>query len=215
MADQGDTFARIVWILLVMVLVFSALTARRLPLSRLLAWTTGWAALFLGIYLVFTLVEPWITSWQQDRRGGTVTLAPPTAAGNDAHVSVRSMADGSLEIPMANDGHFWVDASVNGQTVRFLIDSGASITALSEEVAGRLALPPDLMGATVIMQTANGPVNARRSVVPSMRIGTIQVQDLPVVVSPALGPINVLGMNFLNKLRSWRVEGGRMILEAG
>jgi aspartyl protease family protein len=46
-----------------------------------------------------------------------------------------------------------------------------------------------------------------------LRFGTIVARDLPVVVSPAFGTTDVLGMNFLSKLKSWRVEGRTLILE--
>lgn len=121
-------------------------------------------------------------------------------------------SDQVLKIPMSSDGHYWVDADLNGQTVRFLIDSGASITALGQQNASTLPLLPDQ--GSIVVQTANGPVSAQRAIIAEMDIGPIRASELPVIVSPAFGSVNVLGMNFLGKLKSWRVEDGVMILEA-
>lgn len=208
---NGDSFAHLIWILLVLVMVLSSLTARRIPLVRLVTWSAGWAALFLGVYLLFTMLEPHITAWQQDRRAGTVTSV---AASPSAISEPQAKAAGAaLTIPMGADGHYWVDASVSGRSVRFLIDSGASITGVSTGTAQALGLPPDPMGGKVELTTANGTVTAERSVIAAMNVGSIQAADLPVVIAPAFGEVNVLGMNFLNKLKGWRVEDGSMILE--
>ena len=64
-----------------------------------------------------------------------------------------------LRIPMAEDGHFWVDASVNGHEAPFLVDSGATVTTVSRETADRAGLEPGMRVAMV--ETANGTVRMR------------------------------------------------------
>jgi aspartyl protease family protein len=209
-----ESFAHGLWIILVLLLVGSGLVARRIPLARLVAWSAGWALLFLAVYFLFTLIEPQLAVWQQSRRGGEVVSVTSSGQTPGASSTAPSSAQGAtVSIPMAQDGHYWVDGSTSGRTIRFLVDSGASITALSASSAETLALPQDPMGRTVTMQTANGEILANRSSVQLMDIGSIRTTDLAVVVSPAFGEVNVLGMNFLNKLKSWRVENGVMVLE--
>ncbi|MGK3765467.1 retroviral-like aspartic protease family protein, partial [Enterococcus faecium] len=58
----------------------------------------------------------------------------------------------------------------------------------------------------------NGQVEAQTATVRDVRLGDIAARDLGVVVSPAFGDTDVLGMNFLSKLKSWRVEGRTLIL---
>lgn len=64
----------------------------------------------------------------------------------------------------------------------------------------------------MIMRTANGTVSAETGTVERLRLGNIEARNLKVVVSSALGNIDVLGMNFLSQLASWRVENRTLVL---
>jgi len=118
-----------------------------------------------------------------------------------------------LRIPMSRDGHFWVRARINGLERKLLVDSGATITALSVDTAEAAGLMPEKSPFPIILKTANGAVAARTSRVSTLRIGNVVARNLPVVVSPSFGDTEVIGMNFLSKLKSWRVEGTILILE--
>ncbi len=117
-----------------------------------------------------------------------------------------------VRIRMAPNGHFFADATINGVKRRMLIDSGATVTALSVKTAREAGLKVDEGLMPVTIQTANGTVAAGRAEVPEIRRGNIVARDLTVVVSPAFGGIDVIGMNLLSKLKSWRVEGKTLIL---
>src|SRR3546814_5928936 len=117
------------------------------------------------------------------------------------------MEGGTLRIRKALDGHFGGNGRVNGHDIRFLIDGGSSITAVSEKAATDAGLDVDQSGYPTILQTANGAIEVRRSNIAVLEIGPLKVTDLRIVVAPAFGDINVLGMNFLSQLKSWRVEG--------
>jgi aspartyl protease family protein len=210
--DATGQAASALFLILVISMVASGLLARRLPAVRLLTWAIAWVVLIFGGYLLFRAIEPQITKWQQDRRSGDVMIAPDSAGPQSS--ATETVGGTVLKVPMSNDGHYWVDAQVNGQGVRFLIDSGASTTALGQQTASTLPLLPDPGSNMVMVQTANGPVSAQRAIVAEMDVGPIRATQLPVIVSPAFGTVNVLGMNFLGKLKSWRVEDGVMILEA-
>ena len=64
----------------------------------------------------------------------------------------------------------------------------------------------------MVLQTANGVAPARTGKVDELRVGNIVARNLRIVTSPGLGDLDVIGMNFLSKLQSWRVEGGTLIL---
>ncbi|EJL35242.1 TIGR02281 family clan AA aspartic protease [Novosphingobium sp. AP12] len=116
-------------------------------------------------------------------------------------------------IAMRADGHFWVEAQLNGTPVEFLIDTGATYTGVSRRVAERVGLRPDANDAGVILETANGPIVARMAEADSLRFGGIQANALPVAIGPD-GEVdtNVIGMNLLSRLGAWRVEENRLIL---
>ncbi len=116
-------------------------------------------------------------------------------------------------IPMAPDGHFWAEVRLNGIKRRMLIDSGATVTAISEQTARQAGVRDTRAVMPIILRTANGAVTARQATVETLRVGNARASGVAVVVSPALGEMDVLGMNFLSRLKGWRVEGRTLILE--
>jgi aspartyl protease family protein len=117
-----------------------------------------------------------------------------------------------LRVPMAADGHFWVRASVNGVERRMLIDSGATVTAISQRTAHAAHVDTGVGLAPVVLQTANGAAPAETGTIDELKVGNIVARNLKVVSSPGLGDLDVVGMNFLSKLEGWRVEGQTLIL---
>ena len=119
---------------------------------------------------------------------------------------------GETHIPMNRDGHFWLSATVNGAPHRFLVDTGATLTAVSESTAIAADIPQKSLRQTIPMKTANGPIRAELTTIEELRFGNIIARDLDAVIAPGLGETNVVGMNMLSRLASWRVEGRTLIL---
>jgi aspartyl protease family protein len=117
-----------------------------------------------------------------------------------------------LRVKMSSDGHFWVVASINGVKRRMLIDSGATVTAISEATARAADIDAGTGLAPVVLRTANGSTPARTGSIDELRVGNIVARNLKIVTAPGLGGLDVLGMNFLSKLQSWRVEGQTLVL---
>jgi len=115
-------------------------------------------------------------------------------------------------VPMARDGHFWLRAQVNGVPARFLVDTGATLTAVSADTAERAGLMPRRAGISIRMQTANGMVAAQLTEIDDMRFGNVAAHGIDAIIAPGLGPTNVIGMNLLSRLASWRVENNVLIL---
>jgi len=120
---------------------------------------------------------------------------------------------GETRVRMSPDGHFWVRVKIGDYEKRMLVDSGATVTALSADTAAAAGIEPRDAVMPVMMQTANGTIAAQTATVREIRIGNVVARDVPVVVSPAFGNMNVVGMNFLSRLKSWRVEDGVLILQ--
>ncbi len=206
--DGTDQAASTIWYVLALVLVGSALVGRQMAWGNLLRMALLWVAIFAGLLGLFKFAQSqgYLTGrWAEE---GTV-VGPDEAPS----VLPKARTEGqALRIPVAPDGHYWVAATINGTSARFLIDSGATVTALSENTARAAGLNYDVGEPGVIMTTANGKVTAKRSSIATLAIGPISASDLPVVVSPAFGEVNVIGMNMLSRLKSWGVQDGAMVL---
>ena len=187
------------WIyLLLLILPISALIARRVPLVRVVTMLATWAGLFAVIALVVA-----------QRQKFDPYLARITSA---LHLSDQEVIGREVRVRMSADGHFWARVSVAGVERRMLIDSGATITALSVGTAAAMGLDVQRPMFPVLIETANGRVSAQTTTVGELRLGNIVARDLPAVVAPAFGDTDVLGMNFLSRLQSWRVEGQTLVL---
>ncbi|QNA85112.1 TIGR02281 family clan AA aspartic protease [Sphingomonas sp. So64.6b] len=127
--------------------------------------------------------------------------------------SEQQVVGKEMRVPMARDGHFWVKVRIGDAERRMLVDSGATVTAMSQRSAEAAGLELERSVFPVVLQTANGSIPAMTATAPELRIGNIVARDLPIVVSPAFGDMDVLGMNFLSRLKSWRVEGRTLILQ--
>lgn len=197
--SDTDQTMRGVYLIIVLMLVGSALLSRRVPIRGVIGMVLAWVAIFAVVLTLFSF---------RRELGMVATRVQTEVVG----APVQTVEGQALRIAVAADGHYWVDGTINGTPARFLIDSGASVTALSEETAKAASLNVDRDGMPLIMQTANGKVEAWRSNVASLAIGPVRASDLPVVISPAFGPVNVIGMNMLSRLKSWGVQGGEMVL---
>jgi aspartyl protease family protein len=182
-------------IFVAVVLVLLVLRIRFVRAAASMALTAGLLTLFVVMLAQRAPYDPLLS-----RIAGR--LAPET----------QQVVGRELRIPMASDGHFWAHARIDGIERRMLIDSGATVTALSAATARAAGLSPETGIAPVVLQTANGTIAAKTASIGTLRLGDIAARDLPVVVSPAFGDMDVLGMNFLSRLQSWRVEGGTLIL---
>ena len=181
-------------------LVASALFSRRMGFGEIVRTALAWVAIFAVFIIGFSYQNEIFAVW--NRVSGEVTRANEQFVDGDM-----------LRIRQSADGHFWVNATVNELPVRFLIDSGATTTAMTLQTARDAGIEISESPFPVVLTTANGTVSAQRGTIQALQIGSMVARELPVVVAEEFGDSNVIGMNFLSKLRSWRVEGTEMVLE--
>jgi aspartyl protease family protein len=124
----------------------------------------------------------------------------------------QTVEGGETRVPLGRDGHYWIKAEVNGLQRRFLVDTGATLTAVSPELASESGIVAAPGRIPVQLRTANGTMPARLATIENLAFGNIVARDLDAVIAPGLGGMNVLGMNFLSRLKGWRVEAGVLVL---
>lgn len=138
---------------------------------------------------------------------------PLRIGGNPVDLSGAPSAGGGtrLVLPMGPGGHFSSAGSINGRSVMFMVDTGASVVALSQAEAERIGL--DYRKAPRgMVQTANGAVPVHSVRLNSVRVGDVLVYDVPAVVMPAQMPQVLLGNSFLGRFQMKR-DNDTMTLE--
>lgn len=187
---------RIGWLALVgsSVLAF----ARANPKSAL-RYGAIWAVIFLVLTGVFAFKND--AAFIGQRIMGA--LSPTQGVTHD---------DGTLSFDAGPDGHFRVQALVNGGRVTFMVDTGASDVVLAPADARRIGIDPATLVFDQVAETANGTVSGAAIRLDSLAVGSIEMKQLPATVNGADMSESLLGMEFLNRLRGWRVENGVLTL---
>lgn len=185
-----------VYILMAVMLVLGSLMSRREPFAKLFTMALAWIAIFAAGFVLFTFRDNY--GWVAQRLRAEA-LGTPVQQGRETR------------IPMAIDGHFWVQGKVNGQDVKFLIDSGATVTTIDLQTAQRAGVHMSKR-ADEFVRTGNGTIRVRSGRADNLRVGGIERSDVGVQIADN-DDLNVLGMNFLSSLSRWGVEGRWLVLE--
>ncbi|MFA5989288.1 MAG: TIGR02281 family clan AA aspartic protease [Sphingomonas sp.] len=184
---------------LMLVLPLSALAARRLPLATTVKMALAWLAIFVFALLVVTAATRAGISWRS--AGAALGLGNQEIVGKAVRLVKRA------------DGHFHATAIINGVPRDMLIDTGATTISISPATAKAAGISTDGDIAGTLISTANGVVIGHGGIVQAFAIGPIRAKDLEVLVLDKLEGEDVVGMNFLSGLKSWRVEGDTLVLE--
>lgn len=138
----------------------------------------------------------------------------PSIASATVGNAPASSAGRSVTIPRDARGHFQVGGRIDGRRVDFMVDTGASVIALTEREAGRLGIRPARSDYNAQVKTANGTVKAAPVVLRSVDIDGLVVRNVQALVVPgdALSE-NLLGLSYLTKLKRFEYANGRLVLE--
>jgi aspartyl protease family protein len=185
------------YLLMAIMLVAGSLIARREKFARMTTMALAWLAIFGAGFVLFTFRDD--LGYVAQRLKAEATGAP-VVQGHE------------VRIPMAIDGHFWVEGTLNGRPIKFLVDSGATMTTIGSETA-------ELAGVTVnpnrtqIVRTGNGMLRVATGRADQLAIGPIERNDVGLHIADR-EDLNVLGMNYLSTLQRWGVEGRWLILQS-
>jgi aspartyl protease family protein len=198
-AIDGDTTARAIYLSLILGFLVASLVAG--------TWVRGWAALrYAALWLLigFALVVAYTfrpeATYLWNRIVGTVVPGEPWESGK-----------GAVNVRKAQDGHFHVFATVNGQRVEMLVDTGASTVVFPVEMARDLGVNVAGLSFTTPYETANGRVMGADFRLDSIEIGGIVRRGVRASVVPNLGK-PLLGMSFINSLSGYGVTGETLTL---
>ena len=129
------------------------------------------------------------------------------------HAVGTASADGSGKVILTADGqgHFLTTGTVNGASVKFLVDTGATLISLGASDARRIGIDPRT-GERGITNTANGQAQVSRVKLDTVRVGDVTLHNVDALVHQNDLPVALLGMSFSNRMEMQR-DGGTMTLK--
>jgi aspartyl protease family protein len=183
------------YLLMAVMLILGTLMTRREPAAKMFTMVLAWLAIFGAGFVLFTFRDNlgWVAQRLQAEAVGT-----PVEQGHETR------------IPMAIDGHFWVDAKLNGHDVKFLVDSGATTTTIDRRTAKDAGVEVSARRDQYV-RTGNGIVQVASARATALTVGGITRHDVGLEVADN-DDLNVLGMNYLSTLSRWGVEGRWLVL---
>ena len=183
------------YLLMAVMLVLGALMTRREPAAKLVKMALAWAVIFAAGFVLLTFRDNF--GWVAERLKAEA-VGTPVRQGEETR------------IPMAIEGHFWVNAKLNGKDVKFLVDSGATMTTVDRNTANAAHLNVSAR-ADQFVRTGNGVIRVSSGRADEIVIGGITRRDVGVQVADN-DDLNVLGMNYLSSLSRWGVEGRWLVM---
>jgi aspartyl protease family protein len=185
------------YLLMALMLVAGSLIARRERFAKLMTFALAWIAIFGAGFVLFTF---------RDDLGYVAQRLRSEASG-------EPVVEGQqVRIPMAIDGHFWVEASLNGVPVKFLVDSGATMTTIGRATAAAAGVTVSA-NRNQVVRTGNGMLRVSTGRADRLEVGPIERSSVGLHVTEN-EDLNVLGMNYLSTMNRWGVEGRWLILES-
>jgi clan AA aspartic protease (TIGR02281 family) len=173
-----------------------------------LRWAIGKAIVVLIVGVVAAMIINWS---DQDPATGKERVS---AVGRP--LNTRSSEEGidagrTLVVQADQQGHFWVDGEINGVSIPFMIDTGATSVALDRETAARIGIRPSAREFTGRSNTANGMARVAPVTLRQLSIGQMTVRDVQAhVLEGSMHGMGLLGMSFLRRLDAYEVRGDRL-----
>lgn len=175
----------------------------------------GWAFKVLAIWggvalLLYALVGHRLMM-QADAPAVAPAASTTAAAPKSTSSPARGAAPNSLVFRANKEGHVYLDAVVNGSSVKFVVDTGASMVVLTLRDAAAAGISRTNLDFSIRTQTANGVGRAAPVKLRELRIGQFSATDVPAAVVENL-QMSLLGQTFLKRLASYEMRGGVLTL---
>ena len=132
-------------------------------------------------------------------------------AADSPVISAHQIRTASLR--KEGDGHYWATAYVNGTPVKFLVDTGASLVALTQQDARKAGIDTDKLQKNAEVRTAGGKVQASTAFIEKIEIDGVKIDNVQAVVIDKGLEHSLLGMSFLNRLDRWDVTANAIVIK--
>jgi aspartyl protease family protein len=187
---QGRLFYLLALGMALLVMAFARYRGR---LGQGLQHAAIWALIFAGVVIAYGFSD--------------------TLRGELVPASAQRLGDSAVALRRFADGHFRAELEVNGRSVPFLIDTGATAMVLSRRDAERVGLDLDRLSFTSPAMTANGAIYSARVTLDRVELGPFVDEDVPAMVNGGELDLSLLGMRYLDRFARVSIEGDRLILE--
>lgn len=188
---DGETTGRLFYLVLLLLAVGGYVIVEfRQRMGQTLRTAVAWGLIFIGVMAGYGV-------WNDLK----TDIAPQQMISQE----------GAIEVPRAEDGHYYLTLTINGTPVRFVADTGATNMVLSHADARRLGIDLDSLVYLGRAQTANGTVATARVELPMVELGPYRDADFDAWVNQGEMEMSLLGMEYLSLYRV-EIAGDRMIL---
>lgn len=161
--------------------------------NKTLQQVAVWAMIFTGVAAGYGL-------WEDINRQGDIARQAYEAS------------TGSVTLPRARDGHYYLTATINGTPLRFVVDTGATDMVLTRADAEAAGLSPDNLNYLGRASTANGEVRTAYVRLDEVELGGVRDTDVPAVVNEGEMRQSLLGMGYLQRWGRIEITNGELIL---
>jgi len=173
----------------------------------MIGWALRWLLVACGVTLACVALFGSVSRRQRSREARPVSVI---RAVNPSEPRSAPAFD-TLVFPANPAGHVMIDAVVNGAPMRMLVDTGASLVTLTPADARAAGIDPAALVFDRSAGTAGGVVPMAPVTLRRIRIGQLAIDDVPAAVIAHLD-ISLLGMSFLDRLRSYEMRGGELTI---
>lgn len=190
---NGDDFGNLTYLVILgCAVIFWFVTNHRQSFGKSLQQGLAWLLIFVGVIAAYGM-------WGDIRS----TVVPTATMHADT---------GTIEIPRSTDGHYRLTMLVNGASIVFVVDTGASDIVLSKSDAEKAGLSPDTLAYLGRANTANGEVRTAPVTLDELRLGDIVDTRITASVNGGDLEQSLLGMSYLQRYREITISGGKLLL---
>ncbi|PIR39900.1 MAG: hypothetical protein COV35_00330 [Alphaproteobacteria bacterium CG11_big_fil_rev_8_21_14_0_20_39_49] len=195
-----DQSAQLIHSLLLLVLLTSGLIFH---FRNRLGTAVKYAGIWISVILAMVLLYSYKHDFSDFKERLLSSLSPSTVINND---------DGSISVKASQDGHFYINTEINGQSVRFMVDTGASDIVINKRTAEKIGIDLNSLQYINTYYTANGKVRGAPVRLENIKVGNYTINDIRASVNEADMNKSLLGMSFLNKLNGYEVKNDTLTL---